>query len=167
MFRRGSFAKSRELNGIAVPARLRAGATLKTPSLPIAFRDAGLEPRYQPGINALAKTWQDLQTALPEYAKARDGSGLREGQSFQIAPELQAKLVKCADVIDAAVELLRHPTDERSVPKAAIGQFEKAAASLRQLATGAIGSRDYDVFMVRKEIGLGFYYGLIWAQKRG
>ncbi|TCO95444.1 hypothetical protein EV701_101131 [Chthoniobacter flavus] len=155
-----------QLNGIAVPERLRAGATLKTPSLPTAFRDAGLEPRYQPGINALAKAWQDLQVVLPQYAEVRNASGLRDGQSFPISPDLRAKLVKCADLMDAAIGLLQHPSNEHSVPQATIGQFEGAAASLRQLSTGTIGSRDYDVFMIQKRIGLGFYYALIWTQQR-
>ena len=37
-----------QLNGISKPELLQAGATLKTPSLPVAFRDLGLDPQYQP-----------------------------------------------------------------------------------------------------------------------
>lgn len=155
-----------QLNGVLVPERLQAGATLKTPSLPVAFRDARLDPRYQPAMNALAKTWQDLQTILPEYARARDASGLRDGKSFQIAPELQRKLVGCADVIDAATEIFRHPANGQSSPKTAVRQFAEASSSLRELSTGVIGSHDYDLVMIQKRMGAGFYHALMWTQKR-
>ena len=43
------------VNDIGDPTKIRAGTPLKTPSLAIAFQEAGADPIYQPAINALAK----------------------------------------------------------------------------------------------------------------
>lgn len=152
------------LNGIAAPERLIAGATLKTPSLPIAFRDAGIDPRYQPAINALAMSWNDLQQILPDYTKARDESRTVGEYSFHITDNLRARLVKCADGIDASIAVLNNPSDGHKAPRSSIGQFARVSSSLRSLATGTVGSYDYDTFMLGKGFGLGFTYTLIWIQ---
>ena len=153
-----------QLNGITTPERVMVGATLQTPSLPIAFRDAGLDPRYQPAINALAKAWNDLQSTLPDYTKIRNASGLSDGQSFQISDDLRLKLADCADVIDAAIDVLNHPSNGHNTPRKTIEQLAGVSGSLRRLSTGFIESRDYDTFMLQKRFGLGFTYALIWTQ---
>ncbi len=154
-----------QFNRVTAPERLMAGATLQTPSLPIALREAGLDPHYQPAINALARAWDDLQSTLPSYIAARNASGLRDGQSFPIAAELRGKMVGCADVIDAALDVLNHPSAGHKAPHRTIGQFAGTSNSLRRLSTGFIESRDYDTFMLQKGMGLGFTYALIWAQE--
>lgn len=153
-----------QLNGIASPEGLIAGATLKTPSLPIAFRDAKLDPHYLPTIDILAKAWQDLQTVLPDYQKERNASGLRDGQAFSISEDLRLRLTHCADTMDAALDVLNHPLPGHSPPHKTIGQFATVSDSLHRLSTGAIGSRDYDTFMLQKRFGLGFTDALIWAR---
>ena len=55
------------LNGIADPERVPAGAILKTPSLAVAFHDAGMDPTYQPALNALAKSCTDYYATEPAY----------------------------------------------------------------------------------------------------
>ena len=153
------------LNQVTSSERLMAGFTLQTPALPIAFRDAGLDPRYQPAINALAKAWNDLQSTLPDYLKARDASGSGDGKSFPIVAELRVRLVTCADMIDAAIDVLNHPASGHNAPRKTIGQFAGVSSSLRNLSNGFIGSRDYDTFMLQKGFGFGFTYCLIWTQE--
>ena len=152
------------LNGLADPERLKAGAVLKTPSLPAALRDAGLDPAYQPAFNVLAKTWAELRTALPDYERERYASGGLEGTTFAITAPLSRQLIRCADAMDASLDVLAHPKEGHKMPRSTIGQFAGAAGMLRSFATGHIGSLDYDVFMTQKSFGLGFSYALLWVQ---
>jgi hypothetical protein len=131
----------------------------------VALRDAGLDPRYQPAINVLARAWQDLRAMLQEYLKVRDASGAKDGQTFPIPQDLRARLVQCADGIDAAVDALSHPSPGHHAPRSTIGQFTGVAHSLRQLSTGYIFTHDYDTFLLQKGFGLGFTYALIWTQE--
>lgn len=113
----------------------------------------------------LAKAWSDLRAILPDYLKARDASGVTDGQTFQISQDLRARLTQCADEIDAAIDVLNHPADGHNAPRKTMGQFAGVSSSLRLLATGFIASRDYDAFLLQKGFGLGFTYGLIWVQE--
>lgn len=152
------------LNGVASPEGLIAGTTLRTPSLPVAFREAALDPHYQPAVDALAKAWQDLRSALPDYTKERKASGLHDGHAFSISADLRNQLIHCADTMDAALDVLKHPLPGHSIPQKAIGQFATASDSLRRLSGGAIESQDYDTFMLQKRFGLGFANTLIWTK---
>lgn len=153
-----------QLNGITKPERLLAGATLKTPSLPVAFRDAGLDEQYQPSINALAKAWADFAKILPDYLSARDASGAKDGETFVVPANIKVVLLKCADAIDASIDILQHPKNGHVAPLKTISQFAGSSGYLRQFAAGYVGSRDYDTFMAEKGFGLGFTYALIWTQ---
>lgn len=156
------------LNGIADPERVAAGAVLKTPSLPAALRDAGLDPAYQPAFNVLALTWADLRTTLPDYERERDlalhASGTRDDTTFAISVPLRRRLLQCADHMDAALDVLAHPKEGHKMPRSTIGKFAGASADLRRFAAGQVGSWDYDVFLAEKGFGLGFTYALIWVQ---
>lgn len=152
------------LNGITIPEQLRAGATLKTPSLPVAFRDAGLHPQYQPAINALAKAWIDLVDILPAYIRARDDSGAGDGSSFTLPVDIQVRLISCADAIDASIDVLMHPATGHALPLKTIGQLAGVSASLRRFSKGFVDSRDYDTFLAEKGFGLGFTYAILWVQ---
>lgn len=143
-----------QLNDLKDPARIAAGAKLKTPSLAIGLRDAGLDPTYQPAINVLAQTWNRLRTLLPESERQRNAP----------PADLKAKLLRCADQMDAALDVLRHPKRDHLPPESTLGQFTAAAASLRNLAAGKEEDREYGVFMIGKRIGLGFTYVVIWAK---
>lgn len=156
------------LNGLADPERVAAGAVLKTPSLPAALHDAGLDPAYQPAFNVLAQTWAKVRIALPDYERERDlalhTSGTRDTTTFAISAPLSRRLLQCADNMDAALDVLAHPKEGHKMPRSTIGQFAGAAGMLRSFATGQIGSLDYDVFMTQKSFGLGFTYALLWVQ---
>ena len=152
------------LNGISDPGRIAAGAVLKTPSLAVGLREAGLDPAYQPAINALAQSWADLKAALPDYERERNEIGTYRGASFTISASLRDRLIKCADAMDAALDVLRHPKQDHVLPRSTVGQFGAVSVALRRFATGRIESRDYDVFMSGKGFGLGFTYALIWTQ---
>ncbi|MCX6849823.1 MAG: hypothetical protein NTY98_12955 [Verrucomicrobia bacterium] len=152
------------LNGLADPERVAAGAVLKTPSLPAALRDAGLDPAYQPAFNVLAQTWAELRTALPDYQRERDAAGARDGTTFAITVARSRRLIQCADYMDAALDVLAHPKEGHKLPRSTLGQLAGASGYLRLFATGQVGSMDYDVFLAEKSFGLGFTYALIWVK---
>lgn len=153
------------VNEVADPGRLATGTVLRTPALPVAFRDAGLDPRYQPAINALAKATTDFHAVLPAYRKAREASGAGKG-SFAIPPEIRDTLLKCADTIEAGADALGHPAPAHHAPKLTVRQFLGAAELLRQLAGGSIDGDGYDYDMIDQRLALGFTYALIWTQQK-
>lgn len=152
-----------QLNGISKPELLQAGATLKTPSLPIAFRDSGLDPQYQPAINALAMAWIDAASVLPNYIHACDASGAKDGDKFVVPDEIKTKLLKCAGTMDASIDLLSHPHGRHVAPRSAIRQFASASRSLRRFSTGFVESRDYDTYLTEQAFGIGFTNLLSWV----
>lgn len=150
------------LNGIADPEKVAAGATLKTPALPVAFREAGLDPAYQPAINAMSKACTDFYAALPAYLEARKPSGLTRG-NFAIPEQFRETFTRCADAIDAGTHVLEAAKEPHKVPRMTIDQFTQASAQLRFLARGGI--EDYDYEMVGQRLGLAFTNALIWTQE--
>ena len=153
-----------QLNGISKPELLQAGATLKTPSLPVAFRDLGLDPQYQPAINALAMAWIDVAAILPDYIRACDASGAKDGDTFVVPDEIKTRLLKSAGAVDAAIDVLRHPHGRHVAPDSAVRQFAGASRSLRRFSTGFVESRDYDTYLAEQGFGIGFTDLLLWVQ---
>lgn len=153
------------VNGIEDPEKVIAGSTLKTPSLAVTFRDAGLDPQYQPVINVLAKACTDFHSMLPAYMKAREASGVTRG-NFAIPGEIRTTFLGCADAIDAANRNLETIKAPHKVPRMTINQFAEAARLIRELATGYIDGYGYDYDLVGQRLGLAFTNGLIWALKR-
>ena len=151
------------LNGISEPERVQAGVTLKTPSLSIAFRDVGLDPRYQPAINVLAKACTDFYGVFPEYRKARYASGIASG-TFAIPQHIRTTFLRCAGSIDAALRVLDAVKSPHAVPRMTINQFRQASAGIRDLAAGMIDGYGYDYNMVGQRFGLGFENAIIWVQ---
>lgn len=152
------------LNGVAAPEKLQAGAVIKTPSLPVALRDSGLDARYQPATNALAKAWIDFAEVLPAYIKSRNDLLPKDAEKFPIPAEMQMLLVQCADKVDAAIDVLKHPVKGHKVPLNTIARFKSASDSLRMFSRGEVFSLDYDTFLAGKGFGLGFTQLLIWVQ---
>ncbi len=151
------------LNGITDPERVMAGATLKTPSLSRAFQEAGLDARYQPAMNALAKATTDFHAVLPEYLKARNASGVASG-TFLLPAPIKATLDRCADAIVAATAVLGEAAPPHAVPKMAIAQFLQAAGYIGELASGSIDGYGYDYDEVGQRLGLAFTNAIIWTQ---
>lgn len=152
------------LNGIRNPERVAAGAVLKTPSIAMAFKDAGADAAFQPALYALAKACTDYHTIEPSYLAARRASGVSSGK-FAIDAALSAKLAGYADLIDAGVSSLASTRAPHSVPQMAIGQFRQAAGHIRELAAGEIDGYGYDYDLVGQRLGLGFTNALIWTQQ--
>lgn len=152
-------------NGLPDPEVVSVGISLKTPSLSVALREAGLDSRYQPAINALAKSSTDFFALLPSYREARTASGVSTG-TFAIPPHMQAVLNSCADLTDAAMANLESVPAPHLPPKLAAGQFRQTAALLRDLAKGSIDGYGYDYDMVGQRFGLGFTNLLIWVQQQ-
>ncbi|WP_395743460.1 hypothetical protein [Prosthecobacter sp.] len=153
-----------QLNGIPKPELLKAGATLKTPSLPVALRDAGLDPQYQPAANALSKAWADLSAILPDYLRVRDASGIRDGGRFALPEKIKKVLLTCAETLDAAINVLQHPGAGHVAPRATIGSFKEASTTLQSMAKGNVESFDYETFILEQKFGRGFTNLLLWVQ---
>ena len=151
------------INGITDPGRIVAGQELRTPSLSSAFRDAGLDPRHQPAINALSKACTDYYAAEPAYLKARDESGVSSG-AFPIPQGICVTFVGCADVIEAATAALRAANPPGNVPKMTIDQFQQVSGLIRELASGSIDGYGYDHEMVGQRFGLAFTNAIVWTQ---
>ncbi|GEP45808.1 hypothetical protein BGE01nite_50990 [Brevifollis gellanilyticus] len=151
------------MNGIADPERVQAGASLKTPSLAVAFRDAGADATFQPALNVLSKACTDYYAIEPAYLAARQASGVERGE-FAIPSEIAAKLRACADAIDAAVATLSTARVPHTRPSMTIDQFGQAAWHIRDLAAGHIDGYGYDYDLVGQRFGLAFTNALIWTQ---
>jgi hypothetical protein len=152
------------INGIADPGRINAGAVLRTPSLAVAFHDAGLDARYQPAINALAKACTDYYQVEPDYLVVRGASGITEGV-FSIPTSIKTAFGAIADTIDAVVASLQLVEPPHSAPRAALGQLGQASAQIRELASGRIDGYGYDYDLVGKRLGLGFTDAIIWTKQ--
>lgn len=151
------------VNGIADPERLAAGVTLKTPSLSVAFRDAGLSSQYQPAINVLSKACTDFHDVLPAFRTARHVGPVTNGH-FPISRAHHDTFLKCATGIEAACRVLRDAKAPHAVPQKAINQFTEVARLLRELATGSVEPNGYDYDLVGQRFGLAFTNAMVWTQ---
>jgi hypothetical protein len=151
------------LNGVTDPGRIVAGQELRTPSLSSAFREAELDRRYQPAINALCKACTDYYATEPAYLKARHESGVSSG-TFPIPEGIRVTFLECADTIEAATAALRTAKPPDNVPKMTIDQFHQVSGLIRELASGSIDGYGYDYDMVGQRFGLAFTNAIIWTQ---
>lgn len=151
-------------NGIADVTRLQVGFQLQTPSLAAAFQQKGLDARYQPAVNALALAWTKLRQCLPDYERARGTSGARDGDSFGLPQTLQSELENVALTTAAVLQILKNPAQGHAVPKSAILRLEEALGMTQILASGKVGSADYDTFMTGKSYAFVFDHLLTWVQ---
>ncbi len=108
----------------------------------------------------------DMESALLDYERERHASSAKDGDTFQITPALNSRLVKLADHMDAAIQVLSNPKARHRAPKSTLGKFSEATLNIRHFAAGEVSSTDYEVFMTKKSFGLGFTYALIWAQQK-
>lgn len=152
------------VNRIPNPERIPAGTTLSTPSLAVAFRDAGADAAWQPALNILAKACTDYHAVEPVYLDARRRSGVDRGR-FAIPPEIAARLVACADAVDAGVAALSTAKEPHAVPALTIGQFKQASAQIRELATGKADGYGYDHDLVGQRFGLAFSNAMVWVRE--
>lgn len=152
------------LNGISDPGHVVAGQVLKTPSLSFALRDAGLDPRYQPAINALSKACTNYYAVEPAYLKARDESGVSSG-SFPIPAGIRTSFIGCADAIEAATTALRAVKPPHHVPKMTIDQFQQVSELIRELSSGSIDGYGYDYDLVGQRFGLAFTNAIVWTKQ--
>lgn len=147
------------------------GTVIRTPSLPRLFQKAGLDPRYQPMINVLAKALQDYLAMLPEDLRASPdghllaGYHLNHGRSDPPA-DFRKRMVQLANQVDIACRWIERGVDEPQVlPRHALRRFREAAALLRRNGPGRVGSPDYDTFGIRTGFSAGFANLLVWVQE--
>lgn len=150
------------INGITDPTRIRDGTELKTPAIPIAFQEAGVDATYQPAINALAKAATDYFAQSGAFRGALTAS--TESGKPELSAGVTAAFISSADAVDAAVAVLEGAAPPHTVPKKSIEQFRQASAHLRKLAKGDIATDDYTQDTVGQRFGLGFTNAILWTK---
>lgn len=151
-------------NGLKDEAKIPAGKTIQTPSIAAAFRDAGLAPRYQPVINALAKAAMEFEAILPEYIAARNASGVSAG-TFAIPKHIQAAFFAQADVMEAAQNILRKVHSPHEAPTITVQHLDQAVTWLRILAKGEIDGLGYDHDFVSQHTALSLSCAFVWMKE--
>jgi hypothetical protein len=152
-------------NHIADPTKLKIGAEIRTPSLAQAFVDEGMDPKYQPAINVLAKTVHDFYALLPAYQAEKQKQVKSTNQTkIALSPDMKAKLEALANNVEAANAVFGSAAPPHKVPQATMGQFKQAMEELRSLANGKIW--EYDTEMVGQRFGAGMTDALLWTQQR-
>ncbi len=142
-------------------SRIPDGMVIRTPSIPRLFQQAGLEARYQPAINALARAAQEFYTARPAYELER--KGVLRWTKFRVSDAMSRKLFRLADELEMSGEwLAKQVAAPQTVPKLSIGHFNQAAAGLRSLAKGVV--EEYDMEMIGQHFGHGFQNLLAWVE---
>jgi hypothetical protein len=150
-------------NHIADETRIRANSIIKTPSLPVLFQQDGLDPRYQPAVNALAWAAQKFREVLPAYLEVRGSS---RSERIVLPTHIRTSLTQIADAIEAASAALEKVTTPHQPPLKAIGNLQSAAGQVQDLAAGITdGAYHYDYDMVGQRLGLGTSYLLIWVHQ--
>ncbi len=152
------------VNGIDGPNTLPASSEIQVPSLPIAFRDRGIDPLYRSAVTDLAIAADDYFDLLPTYLEARKDSGVTGRGSFDLSVELKQRLLRNADRIDASNSTLQSAQSPHRPATKAAGQFRQASSLMRVLASGAVDGYGYDYDLVGQRLGLGFEYSMLWVQ---
>jgi hypothetical protein len=155
-------------NHIEDPTKLKIGAEIRTPAIPQAFADEGMDAKYQPAINALAKAAHDYFTLLPAYRAAVKPGTAKSGEATKVTvpADLKTKLESIADQVEAASAVLAAAAPPHKAPQATVGQFKQAMVLLRSLALGKVDSEGYDNDVIGQRFGSGMTDALIWTQQR-
>lgn len=151
------------VNGLTDETKIPAGKTLQTPSIAAAFHDAGLDPRYQLAINALAKAAMEFQATLPAYLRAREASGVSLG-TFAIPKDIQSAFASQADAIAAVKGVLNKTQAPHQRPTITIQHLEQAESWIRILAQGEIDGLGYDYDFVGQHTALSLSCAFVWMK---
>jgi hypothetical protein len=111
------------INNVTDPTKLRDGLELKTLAIRVAFQEAGVDPIYQPAINALAKAATDYFAQTEAFRGAL--SATTESGKPELSNGVTTVFVSCADAIDAAVAVLEASKPPHTVPKKSIESSAK------------------------------------------
>ena len=121
------------------------------------FQRTGLDPRYQPMVNVLAKAREDYQALVPEYERQR---------VVKLAPELARQMKQLAEDVDIACRWMERSVDSpHRLPTRALAQFRRASRIIRANSTGAIESLDYDTDETMRRLEQGFANLRVWVQE--
>jgi hypothetical protein len=151
-------------NHIADVTRIPDGTMIQTPCLPRMFQQAGLDPRFQPAINVLCKTWQDFHARALDYRTLPSSVSSSRSAGVLLPPILRAEFERLARAVDlAAASITEEVQSPRSKPLEALFHFQQAAEALRALANGT-ANQDYGTEMVYQRLAIGLSYVLNWAQ---
>jgi hypothetical protein len=158
-----------KFNKIADPTKIKAGAVINTPPIPEIFKNEGVDPKYAPAINVLAKAAHDFFALRPVYVEARKqalppAAGSKKTK-ITLPADMTDKLEHIADALASAAAVFAAAVEPHKPPNATVQQFREAALKLRTMAAGEVVSADYDDDLVGQHLGLGMTNALIWVQQ--
>lgn len=151
------------VNGLTDESKIPAGKNLQTPSLAAAFQDVGLDPHYQPAINALAKATMEFESLMPAYMTVRQASGVSSG-TFTIPRNIGSAFFAQADAMEAAKNVLCKAKPPHEIPTITIQHLEQSVTLLRILAKGEIDGYGYDYDMVSQHTALSLSCAFVWMK---
>jgi hypothetical protein len=155
-----------KFNKIADANRIKAGTVIKTPSIPEIFKEEGLDPKYQPAINALAKATHDFYALLPDYRAERTKAMTDpDNKKITLPVEMKEKLDQIADAVAAAAAVFAGAAPPHKTPNATVQEFRQAAIQIRALGAGVVKAAEEDEHLVGQRLGLGMTNALIWVQQ--
>jgi hypothetical protein len=159
-----------KFNKIADPTKIKAGAVINTPSIPDIFKAEGLDPKYDPAINVLAKAAHDFFVLRPAYVEARKQAMSLDPNSkkmkIALPADMKEKLEHIADALVSAAAVFAGAVEPHRPPNATVQQFREAALKIRSMAAGEIVSAEFDDDTVGQHLGLGMTNALIWVQQK-
>lgn len=157
-----------KFNKVPDPTKIKIGTVINTPPIPEVFSSEGLDPKYQPAINVIAKTAHDFFALRPAYVAVRDQAQKTTPnvKKMVIPADMKAKLDQMADALSAAAAVFAGAAEPHKAPNATVQQIREAALKLHTMANGVIVSADYDDDMVGQHLGAAMTNALIWVQQR-
>jgi LysM repeat protein len=149
-------------NNVDEIAKLKVGAVLKTPELPVVFADQGLMPLMKDEMEALLKARELFMKVESRLSALHEGAG---DKPVKVPEDMKATLLAAAEAADkAAVGLGKKKPGVVAVPAKMIGQIKSIAENLRELAAGENDGFGYDIDMVHQRIVQATLNGIKWAR---
>jgi LysM repeat protein len=151
-------------NRITDVTRLQIGQRVATPAIAEMFRSAGLDPKFDQALAALASAVWDFHLALPSYTEARRGLE-RDGAPQINLPKIHAgRLGNIADVVEFAIRDIEQKVETPAgTPSKSIAQFQQALGHLRDLANGEVDGLYYDIDLVDQRLAHGLSNLYVWT----
>lgn len=150
-------------NDIKDENNIEVGTHLRLPNLVDLLIESGFSeaaPSETELILCSRAKYKKVKSEL--WALRRDATG----KGVIVPEDKRLALLEAASDLEEAIDRLK--ADKPGVsqaPRMMIGQLEKNAASLRELAEGANDGYGYDLDMVEQRYALALSYGIIWARE--
>jgi hypothetical protein len=154
-------------NRLPVDKVVPAGTVIKTPPLPVLFKDIGLFPKYESQFVRIFGAIEKYRAFLPAYKTVRKkGNGYFKAGTIALPEGMGNQLLALATSIKLSVTELRESAEKTgNVPAMTLNQFTEAATILRELAAGKVDGYGYDEDMVEQRLAHGLADAVAWSRE--